>query len=271
MGWFRALLAVCLLLSAACPAIPQSAGTTAAAPAAVTGRSSGGKSRLQTPVPVPKDMPAKAIGLIEFADNTICSGSVVGPDVVLTSAHCLFDEDRRRLPVKRFRAGFDRGRSVVDARVVATHIPRRFDPERFLETNDLDGYDWAFLRLDRKVDTLTGILPVHVLSKAEMNALAPGRERSFRQIGYGASDGHYPSMLAECHIVEWWDDNTFAHNCGTVPGDSGSPDLILEDGIYKIVGIESADIDTTHSKGIDMVVGSGAFARELERYLRRKR
>ena len=60
-----------------------------------------------------------------------------------------------------------------------------------------------------------------------------------------------------------WKDNTYAHHCGTVPGDSGSPDLVCENDACVIIGIESAEVDFRELKGADMAVSAAAFAAAL--------
>ncbi|HYD29396.1 MAG TPA: trypsin-like serine protease [Azospirillaceae bacterium] len=214
-------------------------------------------------------VPRAAVGVVEMADRAICSGVVVAPDVVLTAAHCLFDEDDQPARVRRFRAGVEKGHARAEAKVVDHFIPEGFDPRRFMDTDEIDSLDWAFLRLDRSIGEATGVLPVRVLSEDEFDRLKPGGGWSFAQVGYGHGDGRNPAVLTGCRIVEWWDDQTYAHDCGTVAGDSGSPNLLLEDGVYKVIGIESAEADLNRVEGADMVVASGAFAGALAHYLRR--
>lgn len=215
---------------------------------------------------VASDAPARSIGLLEMADGTVCSASVVAPDVILTAAHCLFDDDHNRVSPALFSAGYDRGDTVATSKIRDVYLPPEYDHEKFLTTNDIDGYDYAFLRLNRDIGDDTGILPVRVLNGSDLDAMVEVGGTSFTQIGYGNEESDHPVVRRNCHIEQWWDDNTYAHHCGTVPGDSGSPNLILRNGEYAIVGIESAEVDFRNLKGADMVVAASAFADALAEF-----
>jgi protease YdgD len=215
------------------------------------------------------DPPARSIGLLEMQDGSLCSASVVAPDVILTAAHCLFDDDHQRVAPARFSAGYDRGDYVIASKIRDIYIPPEFDHERFLNSSDLDGYDYAFIKLIKEIGDETGILPVRVLTEAELDAMVESADRTFMQVGYGNEESDHPVVRRNCRIERWWGDNTYAHFCGTVPGDSGSPDLILLNGEYSIVGIESAEVDLKNLKGADMAVASSAFAEALDHFIGR--
>jgi V8-like Glu-specific endopeptidase len=211
--------------------------------------------------------PARAIGLLEMSDGGLCSASVVAENVILTAAHCLFDEDHRPVLAERFSAGYDKGRSVAAALIRDVYMPAEFDHRRFLETNEIDGYDWALLRLDRAIGRETGILPIRALDPAVLETLIEEDGPAMTQVGYGNAQSDHPVARRDCHLSMVWKDNTYAHHCGTVPGDSGSPDLIYENGRYMIIGIESAEVDYRELKGADMGVSAMAFADALPEFL----
>ncbi|HWA45482.1 MAG TPA: YbjN domain-containing protein [Hypericibacter adhaerens] len=215
--------------------------------------------------------PARAIGLLEMSDGGLCSASVVAEDVILTAAHCLFDEDHQSVIAERFSAGYDQGQFVATAQITDVYVPPEFDHRRFLETNEIDGYDWALLRLDRGVGHETGILPIRVLDSDQLEAMIDQSGPAMMQIGYGNERSDHPVARRDCHLSMVWKDNTYAHHCGTVPGDSGSPDLLFENDAYAIIGIESAEVDYKELKGADMAVSSGAFAAALPEFLARPR
>jgi protease YdgD len=207
--------------------------------------------------------PARAIGLLEMSDGGLCSASVVAENVILTAAHCLFDEEHRRVVAERFSAGYDKGRFIATALIRDVYMPPEFDHRRFLETNEIDGYDWALIRLDHGIGHETGILPIRALDAKALAALIEENGPTMTQIGYGNEQSDHPVMRRDCHLSMVWKDNTYAHHCGTVPGDSGSPDLIYENDSYMIIGIESAEVDYRELKGADMGVSATAFADTL--------
>jgi V8-like Glu-specific endopeptidase len=74
-------------------------------------------------------------------------------------------------------------------------------------------------------------------------------------------------MQTGCNLAHVWDDNTYAHLCRIEPGDSGSPDLLVENGSYSIVGIDTSIIDIRDVKRANVAVSSAAFATALPEFL----
>src|SRR6185369_16792888 len=114
----------------------------------------GPKPRTRVALPMP------AIGLLQIDGDEICTASVVAPRAVLTAAHCLFDEQDRPSRTLVFYAGYDRGRAAIEARGVDRVIPRGYSRKRHDASRDVDGLDWALVRLDRDVGGVTGVLAV---------------------------------------------------------------------------------------------------------------
>jgi protease YdgD len=216
-------------------------------------------------------LPMPAIGLLQIDGDEICTASVVAPRAVLTAAHCLFDEEDRPSRTIVFYAGYDRGQATVEARGIDRVVPRGYSRKRHDSSRAVDGLDWAIVRLDRDVGSATGVLAVRALAARELDAMVGGRGPLILQVGYGHGRGVFQSAIEDCRLLVDWHDNTFGHNCGTIVGDSGSPDMILENGRYVIVGIESADVDTAAMASVDMVVSAASFADAVAAELRSAR
>ncbi|MFA5121025.1 serine protease [Zavarzinia sp.] len=209
-------------------------------------------------------LPLSAIGLVD-SPSSFCTGTVVGRRSVLTAAHCVFNDfGSVRLP-SSFLAGHGDAGDAIEAKIVEAFVPPAFDLTKFNDTNDIDGLDWAILELDRDIGDVTGIVDIARLDRRGLKALSGG-SRGFVQIGYGESDGDRVTIRRDCKVMEAWDDNTFGHLCGSVQGDSGGPDLALIDGRWQIIGIESAEVDTDSTRGVDMAVAAAAFAAEAGRH-----
>jgi protease YdgD len=129
----------------------------------------------------------------------------------------------------------------------------------------MEGHDWAFLRLDRAVGDKTGILAIKGLSAEALDRMIGSEQYQLVRVGYGSSKKL--TMQTGCNLAHVWHDNTYAHLCRIEPGDSGSPDLLLENGSYSIIGIDEAIIDIRDVKRANVAVSSAAFANALPDFL----
>lgn len=212
-------------------------------------------------------LPARAVGLLELAGGGYCTASVVGKDVILTAAHCIFDSNGKMRKPTQFRAGYDGGTEIASARILDQFAPSDFDVTRAFISDGMEGLDWAFLRLDRPIGDKTGVLPIKLMSRAELGKMIGSPQYELVRVGYGSSKKL--TMQTGCDLMHVWDDNTFAHLCYIEPGDSGSPELLRENDSYSIVGVDTAIVDIHDVKRANVAVSSAAFANALPDFLDR--
>lgn len=176
--------------------------------------------------------PWSMIGYLDSGPSS-CTGVLIGPQTVLTAAHCLASNGRVDTPPAEFLAGYNGGRSVASSRATGYHVPAQW------LAGEQDGYDFAFVYLADPIGDLTGWMDVTGLSDAEVEALHNGRGPEIMQAGYSYDRDGIMTGNLDCTFVELGPSSTIVHECDTLQGDSGSPLFIEDGGRYRIIGIES--------------------------------
>ena len=180
-----------------------------------------------------------------------CTATLIGPDVIVTAAHCIHGE-RGVSAAGRFEpAG-----GGPSARVIAYMINPRFDYRRFNGGDEIDGLDWALLRLDAPLGARIGFAGVR-------NLTGQGRPAAIAaelyQAGYSWDTGDLLSGNIGCHMAETYADNTFAHQCDTTRGDSGSAFLVRNGQGYDVVGVDSNFRSNPDGPFIYIAVSAASF------------
>ena len=181
-------------------------------------------------------MPWAAVGQITFDAGGACTATLIGDDILITASHCVHDEGRLS-PSGEFETGYDLPGGPRTARVVDVFISPEWDDARFSGTDEIDGTDWALVRIDQPLGRTIGHVGIRGLveTAGERGAL---REALY-QGGYSWDTGEHLSGNEGCHMTEIFRDGTMAHDCDTTRGDSGSPFMVREGGQYFVVATDS--------------------------------
>jgi len=192
--------------------------------------------------------PWSTIGRLEHLDDKgrvtiICTGSLIGNDLVLTNSHCVVDEDTHKLTgdVLRFRP------NLIDNRSRTSAFARRVRYGDNGERGFFGENDWALIRLDQPLGRQQGTLGWRNLSTESLRRLVG----KVQLAGYSADfppdhPGKTAGVDRECSILGDGDMGFLRHDCDTFGGASGSPLLVPINGKFQIVALHAGTYDNVN-------------------------
>src|SRR5262249_26347865 len=103
------------------------------------------------------------------------------------------------------------------------------------------------------------------------NLTGQGRARAtaadLYQAGFAWDTGQNLSGNQRCHIVRVYDDNTFAHECDTTRGDSGSALMVRNGEGYALIGVDSNFRSNPGGSFLYIAVSASAFQRYADDFI----
>ena len=175
-----------------------------------------------------------AVGRLVFGvDRGFCTASLIAPDVILTAAHCLFNEKtgrRHKLGGFEFQAGWRNGRAEAYRKIRAA-FPH---PQYKFKSQDMIGkvgFDIALVILDHPIQN-SQIRPFSIDT-------LPSRREYVTVVSYAKGRKDVPSVQSVCS-VRAEQQGILVFTCDVDYGASGSPVFIKTDKGAVIVSLISA-------------------------------
>ena len=180
--------------------------------------------------------PWVVVGQSRFDSGGACTATLIGPDVLITAGHCIAGQGGINHS-GTFETGFDLPGGPRTARVIDHYMSPDWDYQRYRSTDEIDGTDWALLRIDQPLGDTLGFVGIRALVNDEGEQAALSAD--IYQAGYSHDTGDHLSGNIGCHMINIYPDNTMAHECDTTRGDSGSPFMVRDGEDYFIVATDS--------------------------------
>lgn len=159
----------------------------------------------------------EAVGRLNIGGRSMCTASLIAPDMVLTAAHCMYDIRTGRAVNPRsvkFEAGLNGRQSKASRRVskAAIHAGYRHGQTGQFQT----GTDIAVLRLERPISADV-VRPLAL-------AAAPERGARVDVMSYSHSNARSPRLQTACQVLVARQSSLIT-SCRVDLGASGSPVL----------------------------------------------
>jgi protease YdgD len=195
--------------------------------------------------------PWRYMGRFVNTQGEACTATLIASNVIVTAAHCIHTDGG-------VTSGGEFTPEAGGGNARATHylVSPRYNYRLFNTTDEIDGLDWALIRLNQPLGERLGFAGVRNITS---QGIAQARTADLFQGGYSWDTGETIHGNVGCHMVQTYPDNTFAHECDTTRGDSGSSFLVRNGQGFDVIGVDSNFRSNPDGPFIYIAVSAASF------------
>lgn len=184
----------------------------------------------------------EAVGRLDVESGGFCTAALIRDRLVLTAAHCVYDENDVLLDPSAFlfQAGLRNGRADATRRIVSVvpHPDYVSNGTSSMSSANIS-HDIAVLELAQPI-RYSGVQPFPIAGR-------PFRGDDLTIVSYGRDREDAPSLQERCNVLGH-QDGAVVMDCDVVHGSSGSPVFQVRNGRALIVSVVSAMAQSEGSK-----------------------
>ena len=178
----------------------------------------------------------EGVGRLDILDKGFCTAALIQSKLILTAAHCLYDNDGTLISPDRFvfEAGLRDGRAEATRGVSRILAHPDYDHQGPSTDTSEVANDIAILELGQPIRN-GRIFPYAIAATPQSGDL-------IGVVSYGRDRANAASLQEECEVIER-QQGVILMSCDIAFGSSGSPVFTIQDGSPKIVSVVSAMAD----------------------------
>jgi V8-like Glu-specific endopeptidase len=186
-----------------------------------------------------------------------CTGTLIGKSLVITNAHCVYDESGKLFPNIFFLPNLINGRlrSKNDVASVRNVLAGTSKP------NWQSADDWAILEIDKPLGEKYGFLrwrtvPLALLKTYKNRLAVAGYSgdypdpKIYSGDEFSAGKSYTAGVHLKCSVLGERD-GMIVHDCDPNPGASGSALISKIDGVYQIIGLHAIGRRDSKGRGVE--------------------